>query len=68
MLAAGYNKIYEEEKVALLLTLRGDELLDAYNSIEFPTPCGNDPDPAKELKRVLENCYAHFAVKEKSFG
>lgn len=43
----------EETKVALLLTIGGNELLQIYNSLEFPAPEDGEPDPAKVLNSVL---------------
>ncbi|KAG7162192.1 hypothetical protein Hamer_G010862 [Homarus americanus] len=45
VLAAGFKKRSDEEKVALLLTMGGDELLDIYNSFEFPKPSGTQTQP-----------------------
>ena len=36
VLAAGYTNKSDAEKIALLLTIGGDELIEIYNSFEFP--------------------------------
>ena len=36
VLAAGYTNKSDAEKMALLLTIGGDELIEIYNSFEFP--------------------------------
>ena len=64
VLAAGFKKRSDEEKVALLLNLGGDELLEIYNSFDFPQPEDNAPDPAKVLKTVLDKLDAHFAPRK----
>lgn len=64
MLAAGYRDRPDEEKVALLLNLGGDQLLEVYNSLEFPAPENNDSDPANVFSNVLAKLDAHFTVKK----
>ena len=64
LLAAGFKKRSEEEKVALLLTLGGDELIEIYNSFEFPTPASGDPDPSQILKNVLEKFDGYFSPRK----
>ena len=64
VLAAGFKRKPDEERVALLLNLGGDELLDIYNSFEFPAPQGNEQDPAKVLQTVIQKFDAHFAPRK----
>ena len=64
LLAGGLNKRTDEEKVALLLTLGGDELLELYNSFEFPEAVGTEPDPSKVIKTVLDKFDKHFAPRK----
>ena len=63
LLAAGFKKKPEEEKVALLLNLGGDELIEIYNSFDFPSPVGSATDPSKVLQTVVEKFDAHFAPR-----
>lgn len=63
LLAAEKSKKSEETKVALLLTIGGSELLQIYNSFEFPAP-DDSSNPAKVLESVVEKFDAYFAPRK----
>ena len=64
LLASEKNSKPEEAKVALLLTCGGNELLQIYNSFEFPAAASSSSlDPAKVLKTVLDKFDAYFAPR-----
>ena len=63
LIASEKNKKPEETKVALLLTIGGSDLLQIYNSFEFPAPATGGQDPAKVLKTVLEKFDDYFAPR-----
>ncbi len=64
MLAAGKKQATDGEQVALLLTIGGEELLDVYNSFEFPAPTEAVPAPQNVLADVLEKFDTHFAPRK----
>lgn len=43
----------DEQKVAILLTVGGPALLDAYNTIDFGTPTTARPHPELDYENVL---------------
>ena len=58
LLATGSAGKSDEEKVALLLVIGGDELIDTYNSLEFTAPVAvqddvNAVDQRKMLAQVI---------------
>ena len=64
LLASEKSSKSEETKVALLLTCGGNELLQIYNSFEFPAATNaSSPDPAKVLKSVFEKFDNYFAPR-----
>ena len=54
----------EDTKVALLLNIGGDELLQIYNSFEFPAPATGNPNPANVLDSVLAKFDDYFAPRK----
>ena len=54
----------EETKVALLLNIGGDELLQIYNSFEFPAPGTGNPNPANVLASVIAKFDEYFAPRK----
>ena len=69
LLATGYDKKPDDVKVALLLTLGGDELLRIYNALDFEAPQTDDAgnvtnDPSKRLGTVLDKLSEHFSPRK----
>ena len=64
LLASEKEKKDESVKVALLLTAGGSDLLEIYNSFDFPTPAAGEADPAKVLQTVLEKFDEYFAPRK----
>ena len=69
ILAAGLNDKADEVRVALLLTLGGDELLRIYNTLDFGPPTTNADtgvvtDPSKILDTVIVKFDAYFAPRK----
>ena len=69
ILAAGLNDKADEVRVALLLTLGGDELLRIYNTLDFGPPTTNADtgvvtDPSKILDTVIIKFDAYFAPRK----
>lgn len=67
MLASGLNKKPDDVRVALLLTLGGDELLRIYNATDFgpvTTADGTTTDPSKVLDTVLSKLDNYFAPRK----
>lgn len=54
----------DEQKVAILLTVGGPALLDAYNTIDFGTPTTARPHPELDYENVLTKLGSHFAPKQ----
>jgi len=58
MLASGYSKKTDEEKVALLLTVGGDDLIEIYNAFEWAAE-GDD----KNYKKVTDKLNSYFSPR-----
>ena len=59
LLAGGYNKRPENEKVALLLTVGGDEMIEIYNAFEWASAADKEKyDP------VIAKFEEHFIPKQ----
>ena len=63
VLASGFSNKNEEEKVALLLTVGGDDLIEIYNSFEFPEQGGGTPNAATTLDLVVQKCKAYYSPR-----
>ncbi|XP_068204656.1 uncharacterized protein [Palaemon carinicauda] len=64
LLASEKDNRPEETKVALLLNIGGEELLQKYNSFEFPVPATGNPNPANVLKDVLAKFDVYFSPRK----
>ena len=67
MLASGLDKKPDDVRVALLLTLGGDELLRIYNATDFgPSTTSTDgtTEPSKVLHTVLSKLDNYFAPRK----
>ena len=62
VLAAGYTNKSDAEKIALLLTIGGDELIEIYNSLEFPGP---EPNANADITvgAVIERFNEYFSPR-----
>ena len=62
MLAVGYTNKSDAEKIALLLTIGGDELIEIYNSLEFPEP---EPNANADITvgAVIERFNEYFSPR-----
>ncbi|EEC06366.1 conserved hypothetical protein, partial [Ixodes scapularis] len=54
----------DDQKVAVLLTVSGAALLDAYNTIDFGTPAMQRPHPKPDYKNGLVKLGSHFVLKQ----
>ena len=72
LLAGGYNKRPENEKVALLLTVGGDEMIEIYNAFEWASAADKEkynPEIAKfEEHFIPKQHFSELTARYKSNG
>ena len=68
MLSAGFKSRGDDEKIALLINLGGDELKRIYNSLVWAAPTTDVPDESQEYDTVIQKLNTYFNVKKNQFS
>lgn len=64
MLSAGFKKADDDEKIALLINLGGEELKTIYQSLSWAAATEQIPDESQHFDSVLKKFDAYFHVKK----